>query len=226
MMKEAKGMFYPMAVTTLMALCIGCATMPPSSGPHKLYRNDFEHVGTGKVPEDFFVLRGKFSVIQDGTNRVLELPGQPLGTFGLLFGPAATDGLSTRARIRATARKRLYPKMGLGLNGAGGYILWLVPVTNTLELTRGKTRRAKAPLPWISGTWVTLQLQVNKLGENHWQIQGKAWGGEDPEPPAWTIVIEDRETPPSGRPSLWGVPYADTPIQFDDVTVEPAGGKQ
>ena len=39
------------------------------------------------MPEDLLVLEGAFVVKAEGGNHFLELPGAPLDTFGLLFGP-------------------------------------------------------------------------------------------------------------------------------------------
>ena len=57
-----------------------------------LYENNFESAEVGKVPDDFLVLDGGFAVKSDGTNKFLELPGAPLDSFGVLFGPTEKDG--------------------------------------------------------------------------------------------------------------------------------------
>ena len=77
--------------------------------PGTVYQNDFEKAEIGKVPEDFLVLDGGFAVQQEGGNKFLELPGAPLDTFGLLFGPTETNNLSASARIFGTAKGRRFP---------------------------------------------------------------------------------------------------------------------
>src|SRR5882724_8662275 len=69
-----------------------------------LYENDFEKAALAKVPEDFLVLDGQFSVKEEGGNKFLELPGAPLDTFGLLFGPTEKEGTAVYARIFGTGR--------------------------------------------------------------------------------------------------------------------------
>src|SRR4051812_15786278 len=59
-----------------------------------LYENDFQKAEVGKVPEDMMVLDGNFSVKAEGTNKFLELPGAPLDSFAVQFGPAETNSLS------------------------------------------------------------------------------------------------------------------------------------
>src|SRR5438874_13641621 len=58
-----------------------------------IYENNFEKAEVGKVPEDFLVLDGAFTVKEEGGNKFLELPGAPLDTFGLLFGPTQGPGV-------------------------------------------------------------------------------------------------------------------------------------
>src|SRR5438034_6917615 len=85
------------------------------------YENNFEQAELGKVPEDFLVLEGGFAVKQESGNKFLELPGAPLDTFGALFGPTETDGVSVSARIHGQGKGRRFPTFAVGLNGAGGY---------------------------------------------------------------------------------------------------------
>ena len=62
--------------------------MPP------LYSATFETNAPGAVPDDMLVLDGAFGVVTapDG-NKVLELPGSPLETYGVIFGPTEAAGL-------------------------------------------------------------------------------------------------------------------------------------
>ena len=50
-----------------------------------LYKADFEDIEIGEVPDDFLVLEGKFAVDEDQGNKILVLPGQPVGTFTTLM---------------------------------------------------------------------------------------------------------------------------------------------
>ena len=97
-----------------------------------LYRNDFEKTEVGQVPQDFLVLDGAFSVKDENGNRLLELPGAPVDSFGVQFGPAETDNIALSARIRSTAKGRRFPSFGVGLNGVAGYKLQLSPAKKML----------------------------------------------------------------------------------------------
>src|SRR5262245_56090812 len=52
-----------------------------------IYQNNFEKAEVGKLPDEFLVLDGAFAIKEEAGNKFLELPGAPLDTFGMLFGP-------------------------------------------------------------------------------------------------------------------------------------------
>src|SRR5215472_6039238 len=64
-----------------------------------LYQNNFEKEEVGKVPADFMILDGGFAVKEEGGNKFLELPGAPLDSFAVQFGPTESSDLSVSARI-------------------------------------------------------------------------------------------------------------------------------
>src|SRR5438045_1588842 len=88
-----------------------------------IYKNDFEAAAVDKAPADVLIMAGSFEVKQDGANKVLELPGEPLDTFGMLFGPSSKDEITATARFYGTKKGRKFPTFGLSLNGVGGYRL-------------------------------------------------------------------------------------------------------
>ena len=216
----------------VLVLCAACGpggsqaeeTKAASPAGKALYAEDFEALEPGPLPESFMVLNGKFAVKQEEKNRVLELPGEPLDPMGVLFGAPAKDGLRVAARIRGAARGKLAPAFGVGLNGAGGWRLLLSPMRKALELYKGEEEKAFVPYAWESGTWTCFRLQSRKTGDKVWKVEGKAWAQGREEPAAWTIAADETEEPPAGRPSAWGAPYSDLPIQFDDLEVRAAPG--
>src|SRR6476660_6480462 len=130
------------------------------------YENNFEKAKVGSVPEDFLVLDGAFSVKEIEGNKVLELPGAPLDTFGLVFGPTEKENVAFSARIFGTSKGRRFPVFDVGLNGAGGYKLRVSPAKKELELYKGDTVAKSIPLEWKPNKWTHLKLQVMKSGEN------------------------------------------------------------
>jgi hypothetical protein len=197
-----------------------CAVTVASAGEIR-YQNNFENAEPGSVPEEFLVLDGQFTVREENGNRFLELPGDPLDSFGVLFGPAAKENVSVSARIFGTVKGRRFPVFDVGLNGVGGYKLRVSPQKKRLELFRGDALLTGVPLEnWRPGKWTYLKLQLTKAGEGQWTIEGKIWQEGASEPDKSAVSFSDAEAPPSGRASVTGMPYSGTPIWFDDLKVE------
>lgn len=185
-----------------------------------LYRQDFQAVPVEKVPEDFMVLGGEFVVKADGTNQFLELPGAPLDSFAVQFGPGERENVTVSAKILGTAKGRRAPTFGVGLGGVSGFKLQVAPGKKALELLKDQEVKASVSYTWKSGAWTELRLQVRKLKDGEWRIEGKAWPVSEPEPKAWMITFEETEEPVLGKASVLGSPFSGTPIQFDDLVVE------
>src|SRR2546421_672577 len=77
--------------------------------PKVLYTNNFESAQVDKIPSDFLVLDGAFTVKEEGGNKFLELPGSPLDSFSVLFGPTGKENLAVSARVFGTAKGRRFP---------------------------------------------------------------------------------------------------------------------
>jgi hypothetical protein len=184
-----------------------------------LYENNFDKSEPGKTPEEFLVLDGGFVVKEENGNKILELPGSPLDSFGLLFGPTEKENWTVAARIYGTSKGRRFPTFGVGLNGAGGYKLQVSPGKKAIELYKGDVVKASVDYEWASGKWTKLRLTVQKLSEKEWAVEAKAWTDGSAEPAAAQISLKDQEPPPAGRAMLTGSPFATTPIQYDDLRI-------
>jgi hypothetical protein len=187
-----------------------------------LYTNNFESAPVGKPPEGMMVMSGDFTVKQDAEGKFLELPGEPLDTFGLLFGPSTAADVTASARFFGTKTGRKYPTFGVSVNGVGGYRLQVSPGRKTLELYKGDELRTSVGYEWPSGTWVQLQIEVRKRGEKECVVEGKAWPIGTPMPKTAMITLTDPEPASAGRAGIWGSPYSGTPIRFDDLVLAPA----
>ena len=176
------------------------------------FENDFEKAAVGSAPTEATILAGEFKVAEEGGNKFLELPGSPLDTFGLLFGPAGEGARSASARFFATKQGRKFPTFGISIGGVSGYRLQASPAKRMLEIFKGDEPLATAPLVWESGAWMALSLSAKKAGAG-WVIEGLAAGAGQPQ----RVRFETAEPPPAGRAGIWGSPYAGTPIRFDDL---------
>lgn len=185
-----------------------------------LYHQDFQSLEPGPLPADLLVLDGAFSIRAEGPARFVELPGAPLETFGVLFGPNLTNQVAARVRCFGTSVGRRYPTFAVGLGGVNGYKLRISPGKKQVELLRGDTVLRGEPFAWKSGQWTHLHLQLRTEGPA-WKVEGRAWNEGEPEPEGWTISLEIADAPRPGRASFWGAPFASTPIRFDDLLVSP-----
>ena len=184
-----------------------------------LFKSDFESANADSLPEELMVLAGEFSVKDIGGNKTLELPGNPLEDFGALFGPAESDGIAVRARVYSESSKRLAPRFGVGLSGVSGYRLLVVPRQNRLQLLKDQEALASAPFEWKSGTWTSLHLQIRKVSDGKWIIEGRDGRRELLSQAIRPYPLKLPEAPPAGKASIWGAPYSGKPILFDDLSV-------
>ncbi|HEY9171845.1 MAG TPA: hypothetical protein VI136_06135 [Verrucomicrobiae bacterium] len=205
---------------TILLSCVSLLAITTFGQTKPLYENNFEAIETGKAPEDFLVLNGNFAVKSLGTNKVLELPGSPLDSFAVQFGPAETVGVTVSARIHGTAQGRRSPTFGVGLGGAGGWRLQVSPGKKAVELFKDQEAKASVAFDWKSGTWTHFKLQLRQAKDGAWRVEGKVWADGEAEPKEWTIVADETEKPIVGRASVAGSPFSGTPIWYDDLRVE------
>jgi hypothetical protein len=215
-----RGVFTALPTRLAATACIAvCLTFSAFSQTQVLYENNFEKEQIGKVPETFLVLDGGFTVKEEAGNKFLELPGSPLDSYSVQFGPTESSNIVLTARINSTAKGRRFPTLGIGLNGIAGYRLQLSPAKKSVELYKGDTSITNASFDWNSGHWLNFRLQIRTTNPGEWKVEGKVWNAENPEPSNWMVTFDEKETPVSGRPSVFGSPFAGTPIQFDDLRV-------
>jgi hypothetical protein len=187
-----------------------------------LYSNDFKKAPDGDPPEEIDVLNGTFAIKTIDGNKTIEVPSDPVDAYGALFGPDNETDLRVEATIVATATGKRTPEFGIGLGGANGYRLWLMPATSQLQIIKGEEVVASVPFTWKSGVTTTLQLQARKAGDQT-IVEGKAWLKGETEPKDWTVKFTDKAEAPKGRPSIWGSPYSSTPIRFTDLIASRTG---
>ena len=206
----------------VIGLTVWAISVRPTRGQaaaKRLYENDFEKAALNSLPEDFLLIDGGFAVKQEGDNKFLELPGAPVDMFGVLFGPTEKDGMSVTARVFATSKGRRFPAFGVGLNSLAGYKLQVSPAKKLIELFKGDAVKKSVAYEWTSAKWTHLRLQLLKQKDGKWKIEGKVWMEGTPEPKEATIAWNDEEEPLPGRASIWGSPFAGTPLRFDDLVV-------
>ena len=201
------------------SLELGISASNAAKAGKPLYQNDFSKAEIGKLPDDMLLLDGGFAVQDLNGNKVVRLPGAPLETFGVLFGPTESANVAASARVHSTKKGRREPAFALGLNGNAGYKLQVSAAKKLLELSKGDEVVAKTPFTWESDSWTMLKIQVRKVKDGDFAVEGKAWKQGTPEPDKWLLTYEEKSEPLAGRASIWGNPFAGTPIDFDDLMV-------
>ncbi len=214
--RNARHNFMKTILINLVAVC-GLSALAQTK---PLYSNDFEKAEVGKLPDDFLSLNGEFAVKAEGTNKIIELPGAPLDSFAVQFGPTESTDVAAAARIFGTAKGRRSPTFGVGLCGVSGYKVQVAPGKAALELLKDQEVKASMPFDWKTDTWTQLRLQVRKIKDGEWRIEGKAWPQGAAEPKGWMLTFDEREEPVPGRASVMGSPFSGTPVWFDDLVVE------
>jgi len=212
-----------------LRLCVSAVILflvfgaPAADAGKILYQNNFTTNEVGKLPDDMLLLDGGFAVQEVSGNKVLQLPGAPLETYGVLFGPTESSGMEASVRVHSTKKGRREPAFALGLNGNAGYRLQVSAAKKLLEFYKGDDVVAKEPFAWESDSWTMLKLQIRKVKDGEFAIEGKAWKQGTPEPNKWLVTYTEKteagREPAAGRASLWGNPFAGTPIDFDDLVV-------
>ena len=192
--------------------------LPPTTEVPPAYEVDWSQHELGALSSDFLVLGGEFELVELDGKRVLKLGMQELDAFGVMFGPTHTMGVQVEAQVLATARGRRMPTFSVGSNGVSGYQLRVAGVKRQLELLRDEQIVATVDYVWSSGVWTHLQLRVD-LHQGYPRVRAKAWAQGQDEPADWLLVYDDRQEITPGRATIWGAPYAETPIYFDGLRV-------
>ena len=205
---------------TFIPLVTAAFFVAESNAANPLYQVDFEKIEIGEVPDDFLVLDGSFEVRVEKGNKFLELPGAPLDSFGIMFGPTAQHGNEISARMFGTKKGRRYPVFGVALNGVSGYRLQVSPAKRSVELLKGKEVIAKTAFRWSGDSWLRLALEVQQTSETEWTISGRVWPDGKKAPTEPTLIHRETKAPRKGKPSIWGSPYSGTPIRYDDIVVK------
>ena len=185
-----------------------------------VFENRFERDGETDGLDPFFVLSGNFSIQDFENRRCLELSAAPLGEHGLLFGPRKSGRIRVSTSVFAESKGRRRSDFGFGAFGVGGFRCVVSGAKQRLFLFRGKALLAEVTFSSQGGQWLRGILECEPGGDGRWLVRAKIWPESKREPNDWNVEASQVEAPPRGRATLWGIPFAERPIRFDDLTVE------
>ncbi len=205
----------------ISALALTITTATTFAEPRKFDFNA-EAWMEGDPPKEVFLVEGKFAVVSpDGKNKALQIEtGGELTEACALVGDSANGSASIETRVFATKMGRSFPRFSIGVHGQSGYRLVIFPAKKEIQLTKSDEVIKTAPLEWTSGAWTKVKLDVKKVAEKQWTITAKVWPADATEPKDAQITHEDPTLKGQGKCSLWGTPFSNTPILFDDIHLE------
>ena len=185
------------------------------------FHENFASCGIGQEPDSLFILDGHYSVQEESKGqKYLQLPGTPMGDFGLLFGPRIKDrGLALRFSFFGTQKGRRMPSIAAGIGGVRALRLRLNPAARSLVISHDETILKQVPFVWKDGIWWDVFFQATPSTKGLTLIKCKLWPKQEQEPKAWFLEEEFKHEYEGGKCALWGIPYASTPILFDDLFI-------
>jgi len=178
----------------------------------------------GDVPKEVFVVDGTVKIAAKDGNKAIMIDATPIVEASAQVAVSAAGEASIQARVFASKRARSVPKFGISVHGMSGHRLLVNAAKKQLELVKADLVLASIPYAWTTDTWTHLKLEAKRAEGDAWTLTAKAWAAGTAEPAAPLIKHADKALKGQGKVGLWGTPYAETPIYFDDieVTVESA----
>lgn len=175
----------------------------------------------GEVPKEVFIVEGKIQITaKDGNKAIAIDPGSELTDACAQVGSSAAGESSVEARVFASKRARSVPKFGVSVHGMSGHRLLVNAAKKQLEIFKSDAVIATVPFTWTPDAWIKLKLEVKRGEGDAWLVTGKAWAADAAEPAEAMIKADAKGLKGQGKVGLWGTPYSQTPIYFDDITVK------
>ena len=216
-----------LTAATLAAASLAIAQDAAAPAVPAVQKFDFEALPPGHVPDDYMSTEqeSKFSIVADGEkNKVLELAGMPITDGGMLLGKSVKGACTVSAKIKATGKRRVQPRFGIGLHGISGPRLYVVPGEKSVKIAKNTDKEeamATVAYAWTSGTWTRLELTLKPAADNKSStVEARVWEDGKPRPEVPTLTWNNPEAPGQGKASVWATPYSEQAVQFDDVEVK------
>jgi len=185
------------------------------------YQEDFENIALGKLPDDFFILDGDFSVVNMEGRKCLELSAQPVGEHGFLFGPRLKFGsFELSFSCLGGSRSRRHNMVAGNLGGVRGFKYQLNPSRQEVLFTFQKDWQHGQGIEWSSLNWMQVKVQVDtdpkKMASKIRMLVQKEAKMESIKQVSW-ISLDDVIA--GGKCMLWGYCYADFPVYWDNLII-------
>lgn len=171
----------------------------------------------------FATVTGSWKSYDYKGKKIIRLNPEPVQQCRVELGPILrTYNVSIKTKVLAENKRRLSPRMGVGVFGEYGFFLRLTPARKKLELVQYGEVIAEAPCEWQPSRWQFIMLRVTAQA-THWKVEGTTWAEGKPEPKKATLTHKafpaDVTHPLYGRASLVGSPFNGLPIYYDEILV-------
>lgn len=198
---------------------------PAVAGEVKLksFSYDCEAWAEGVPPKDVFVVDGTIKIAAKDGNKAIMVDPSPIVDATAQLGESANGDESISLRVFASKKGRSYPRFGVSVHGNSGYRLIVNCAKKQIELIKNDETLKTAPFAWSSDTWTKVKLEAKQREAGKWVISAKAWAADAAEPADAMISHADDKMKGQGKAAIWGTPFSEMPIYFDDVKIEAAG---
>lgn len=185
---------------------------------------DCEAWSEGVPPKEVFVVDGTIKIASKDGGKVIMVDPVPIVDATAQVGESAAGSATIEARVFASKKGRSFPRFGVSVHGMSGHRLIVNCAKKQLELIKADEVIASAAFTWTTDTWTMIKLGVATAADGNWQIEGKAWvqGGEEPKEPMIKHQEPAAKLKGNGKAAIWGTPFSELPVYFDDIKVQVA----
>ena len=184
------------------------------------FEEDFSAYDLGAEPENLFFLDGAYSVTENSNQKVLTLPGNPVGDFGFLFGPRVREKtLELQFIFKSDKKGRRYPSIAAGIGGMRGFRFRLNPAAKKILLHADDLLLGDLPFMWKPNEWWCIRFRAKPISEEKSEVKLKVWACIEDEPVKWFFSEVTDFGFKGGKCVIWGYPYSGTEILFDNLII-------
>lgn len=171
----------------------------------------------------YLSVSGSWRAYEFEGEQMIRLTPEPVQQCRVELGELLKDyHISITAKVLGKERKRLKPRMGVGIFGEYGFTLRIAAGKNQLELVQYGEVIAASPFNWVSAQWHFIELEMEPEA-TFWRLSGRVWpsGSEKPATPQLVHDVFPSTLTHSlyGRAFLVGSPFNGLPLFFDKVEV-------
>jgi hypothetical protein len=174
----------------------------------------------GVPPKEVFIVDGTIRIANKDGSKAIMVDPSPIVDATAQLGESSVGESSIELKALATKQGRSYPRFGISIHGMTGYRLIVNCPKKQLELIKNDVVIKTAEFTWTSDSWTKLKLWVKQTEGTKWLVSGKAWAANETEPSDPQITYSDATFKGSGKAAIWGTPFSETPIYFDDIAIK------